>query len=123
MSKVKQIAVYLTENRAKQLKDHHKTVNSSGKLVSLSSIVREVVDDFLDELNLNKGDCGCSVCEEGKEQKKEKVSSELAAAFGFNKELQKERKPKKVKNKKTVPTSGTKETIHSVGPAKTTKVV
>lgn len=121
MSKVKQIAVYLTENRANQLKDHHRTINSSGRLVSLSSIVREVVYDFLDELNLNKGDCGCSVCEEGKGQKKDKVSSELAAAFGFNKELSKKIKPKKVKNKRTVQTTGTEETVHSVGPAKTTK--
>ena len=111
MSKIKQIAVYLTDGRAKELKEHHEKLTNNGKIVSLSSIVREVVDDFLDEQNELKNNCGCGVCED----KKTKVSSELAAAFGYNKELAKKARPKKIKNKETEPT------IHSVGPAKSTK--
>lgn len=120
MSKVKQIAFYLKEERAKQLKEHYKKIAGAGKVVSVSAIVREVVEEYLEELNELKTGCGCGVCED-KKTKKQPVSSEVAAAFGYNKEYKAPSKPKVIKNKKTQPTTKTTPSIHSITPPKPAK--
>jgi retron-type reverse transcriptase len=99
MSKAKQIAVYLTEKKADQLKKHHKKITGSGKIVSLSSVVRDVLDEWLEELNELEEKCGC--CDEG--NKIETVSSELSAAFsGVQKKFKRPKKSKGITH--TVPT-------------------
>lgn len=120
-NKIEQLSFYLQKEAVNEIKEYYSKLNASGRFVSVSSIIREVVLDWLEEERKHsQGSCGCSVCEDRK-QPKTAVSSEVAAAFGYNKKYKAPPRPKVVKNKPTQPTTGTTQTIHSIKPPKTPK--